>query len=53
LVLPDFQLFNVADRVATGEALPGTLIGGITVYALAYMGVFSGLAIYCFRHREL
>jgi len=51
--LPDFQLFNVADRVAAGEPLPGGLLVGIACYALAYMGVFSALAVFCFQRREL
>jgi ABC-type transport system involved in multi-copper enzyme maturation permease subunit len=53
LALPDFQLFNVADRVTAGDPLPGSLVAGIALYALAYLGVFSALAIYCFVHREL
>jgi ABC-type transport system involved in multi-copper enzyme maturation permease subunit len=53
LALPDFQLFNVADRVTAGDPLPGSLVAGIALYALAYLGVFSALAIYCFDHREL
>lgn len=53
LIFPNFQLFNVADKVAAGEALSLGVISGIAMYALAYMGVFSGLAVYCFHHREL
>jgi hypothetical protein len=53
LLLPDFQLFNVAERVAGGENLTVGLISGLAAYALAYTTVFSGLAVYCFRHREL
>lgn len=53
LVLPDFQLFNFAEKVAAGENLSVGVIGGLAAYALAYMAVFSGLAVYCFRHREL
>ncbi|HUJ42494.1 MAG TPA: ABC transporter permease subunit [Opitutaceae bacterium] len=53
LMLPDFEPFNVSGRVAAGEGLPVGLIGGLAVYALAYMAVFGGLAVYCFRHREL
>ncbi|MDD2763862.1 MAG: ABC transporter permease [Opitutaceae bacterium] len=53
LALPDFQLFAVADKVAAGESLPLNLVGGIAIYAVGYMAVFSGLAVYCFRHREL
>ncbi|MFA5058621.1 MAG: ABC transporter permease [Opitutaceae bacterium] len=53
LMLPDFQLFAVADKVAAGESLPLSLVGGIAIYALGYMAAFSGMAVYCFRQREL
>jgi hypothetical protein len=53
LVLPDFAAFDVSGRAAAGENLSAGLIGGLAVYALAYMAVFAGLAVYCFRHREL
>jgi ABC-type transport system involved in multi-copper enzyme maturation permease subunit len=53
LVLPDFQLFNIAEKVAAGGDLAVGAIGGLAAYALAYTTVFSGLAVFCFRHREL
>ena len=53
LVFPNFQLFDVADRVAAGGTLSIGLISGISAYALAYLSVYGGLAVYCFRHREL
>jgi hypothetical protein len=52
-VFPNFQLFDVTDRVAAGGTLSAGLIGGIAAYALAYLGVYGGLAVYCFRNREL
>ena len=53
LVFPNFQLFNVGDQVALGEALPGNLYGLIIPYALAYVAVFSCLAVYSFKQREI
>ena len=53
LLFPNFQLFDVTDRVGAGETLSAGLIGGLAAYALAYMSVYGGLAVYCFRHREL
>jgi ABC-type transport system involved in multi-copper enzyme maturation permease subunit len=53
LVFPNFQLFDVTDRVAAGGTLSFGLVGGIAAYALAYLGVYSGLSVYCFRNREL
>jgi ABC-type transport system involved in multi-copper enzyme maturation permease subunit len=52
-VVPDFEVFNVADAMATGASLPPGLVGRITIYGFAYIGAFGGLAVYCFRHREL
>ena len=53
LVFPNFQLFDVTDRVAAGGTLSVGVIVGIAVYALAYLSVYGGLAVYCFRNREL
>ncbi|HUL51892.1 MAG TPA: ABC transporter permease subunit [Opitutaceae bacterium] len=53
LALPDFEAFNVSGRVAAGESLSPGQLGGLATYALAYMAVFAGLAVYGFRHREL
>jgi hypothetical protein len=52
-ILPDFELYNMVDRVtAVGPPSAGYL-GGITLYSLVYMSVFGSLAVFCFRHREL
>lgn len=53
LIFPNFQLFNVGDLVALGERLPLTVFGQISLYSLGYILVFSGLAIYSFRQREI
>ncbi len=53
LALPDFQLFAVADRASAGGPWPGGMLAGIAVYALAYMGVLTALAVWFFRRREL
>lgn len=53
LLAPDLRLVDVAEKTAAGEPLPAGLIGGITVYAVIYIGLFAALAAYCFRHRDL
>lgn len=53
LVFPNFQLFNVGDLVALGERLPLAVFGQIALYSIGYILVFSGLAIYSFRQREI
>lgn len=52
-ILPDFGLYDVADAVAAGGALSMTYLVGIALYSAAYVGLFGGLAVFCFRHREL
>jgi ABC-type transport system involved in multi-copper enzyme maturation permease subunit len=52
-IVPDFGLYDVADGVAAGGALPTTYLAGISLYSVAYVGVFGGIAVYCFCHREL
>ena len=52
-LLPDFDLFDVVDRVTVGSPLSAGYLGGITLYSMVYIGAFGSLAVYCFRHREL
>jgi ABC-type transport system involved in multi-copper enzyme maturation permease subunit len=52
-ILPDFELYDMVDRVTGVEPLSAGYLGGITLYSLFYLSAFSGLAVYCFRHREL
>jgi len=53
LIIPDFGLYDVADGVAAGGSLPASYLGGIALYSAAYVGFLVGLAVFCFRHREL
>ena len=53
LVVPDFELYDVADQVAAGGALSTGYLVGITLYSAIYVSLFVALAVYCFRHREL
>jgi ABC-type transport system involved in multi-copper enzyme maturation permease subunit len=53
LAIPNFEFYDVADRVATGGALSPVYLAGITLYSLIYVSLFAALAIVCFRHREL
>lgn len=52
-IFPNFQLFNVGDRVADGEALSTTVVAGSAAYGLLYAAVFVGLAVFVFRRREI
>ncbi|HZL45069.1 MAG TPA: ABC transporter permease subunit [Opitutaceae bacterium] len=53
LMVPDFELYDVADGVAGGGALSAGYLGGIMLYSAAYVSLFVALAVFCFRHREL
>ena len=52
-VLPDFQLFNLTDTMGGGETLGWSSLGRVVLYALAYMAAACGLAVFCFRRREI
>ncbi len=52
-VFPNFQLFNVADQIGVGAALDPLVFVRVAAYALIYIGVFCGLAVYSFSRREI
>ncbi|MEY4488372.1 MAG: hypothetical protein RIQ79_880 [Verrucomicrobiota bacterium] len=53
LIFPNFQLFNLGDEIGQGAALDPMLAGRVAVYAVAYIAVIGGLAVYSFRNREI
>lgn len=52
-IFPNFQVFNIGDQVAMGEAIPLDLALRIVGYALIYVVVFNLLAVFSFRKREI
>jgi ABC-type transport system involved in multi-copper enzyme maturation permease subunit len=52
-VFPNFQLFNLSDDIGQGAGLNTVLAGRVAVYALVYIAVIGGLAVYSFRNREI
>ena len=52
-IIPNFQIFNVGDRLAAGEALDASVAGGSLLYGAFYVAVFLALAILVFRRREI
>lgn len=52
-VFPNFQLFNIGDRVAAGEDVSSALIIRVAAYAVVYLVVVLGLATFMFRRREV
>jgi len=53
VAFPNFQLFNVGDRVAAGDDVPMWVIARAGTYALLYLGVVLALAAFMFRRREV
>ena len=52
-VFPNFQLFNLADQIGVGTGIDTFVFVRVAGYALIYIGVFGGLAVYSFSHREI
>jgi ABC-type transport system involved in multi-copper enzyme maturation permease subunit len=51
--LPNFRNFDFKDQVAYGDAVPLAVMGAVTAYAAAYIGVVLLLGLVAFRSREL
>jgi len=52
-VFPNFQMFNVGDRIAAGQPIDPAVLGGSAAYGGLYLAVFLVLAIHVFRRREI
>ena len=52
-IFPNFQLFNLGDEIGVGAGIDPAVFGRITLYAVIYIFVFGGLAVYSFRKREI
>jgi ABC-type transport system involved in multi-copper enzyme maturation permease subunit len=50
--LPNFRNFDFKDRVAYGDPVPLHVLGWVTLYALAYIGLVLGLGLKVFRSRD-
>jgi ABC-type transport system involved in multi-copper enzyme maturation permease subunit len=51
-VLPNFEDFNVIDKVAHGARIPGVFVIANTCYALLYIAVLLSGAVLIFEERE-
>ena len=52
-IVPNWQLFWMADALAAGTTISGTYMGYGCVYTLCFMVVFSGVAVLLFTFREI
>ncbi len=52
-IFPNFQLFNLADQIGQGSGVSPVVALQVAGYAVAYIGVIGGLAVYSFRNREI
>lgn len=53
LMFPNFQLFNFADNVGAGVAVPWDRVARVSVYAMGYIAAVCALSVYSFRKREI
>jgi len=53
VLFPNFQLFNVADALGAGGALPWGRVVRVACYALVYIAVAGALSVLSFRKREI
>ncbi len=52
-VFPNFQVFNLADQIGIGHGIDPGVFLRVGAYALTYIAVFGGLAVYSFSQREI
>jgi ABC-type transport system involved in multi-copper enzyme maturation permease subunit len=52
-LIPNFQIFNLGDWVASGESLPYSLVWQAGAYGILYWVSVSCLAVYSFSKREI
>ena len=52
-VFPNFQVFNLADQIGIGHGIDAFVFVRVGGYALIYIAVFGGLAVYSFSQREI
>jgi len=52
-VFPNFQVFNLADQIGIGAGIDAMVFMRVAGYALIYIAVIGGLAVYSFRNREI
>jgi ABC-type transport system involved in multi-copper enzyme maturation permease subunit len=50
--MPNFRNFDFKDRVVYGEAVPAGVLGWVTLYAAAYVGIVLALGLASFRRRD-
>ncbi len=52
-VFPNFQVFNLAEQIGPDSGVDGLVALRVAAYALTYIFVLGGLAVYSFRQREI
>ena len=53
LVFPDFQIFNLVDDVAAGNAVPAAMFFKTAALGLGYVGTYTFVAYLSFANKEL
>ena len=52
-LIPNWQLFWMADALAVGKTIPWAYVAYGAIYIILFMGMFLGLAVLLFRNREV
>jgi len=52
LVIPDFQIYNIADSVSAGQTVPLPLMAQMSVLTLMYVVIFTIAAWFLFSDKE-
>jgi ABC-type Na+ efflux pump permease subunit len=53
LVFPDFQIFNLVDDIAVGNAIPFSMFLHTFGLGMGYVGIYALVAYLIFAHKEL
>lgn len=52
LLIPDFRVFNISDKIIAGEAIAPGLMATMAGLAALYVAVYSAIALYLFIDKE-
>lgn len=52
LIIPDFRVFNLSDKIIAGEVMTSGMMAGLAGLAGLYVAVYSAIALYLFIDKE-
>jgi ABC-type transport system involved in multi-copper enzyme maturation permease subunit len=51
-LIPDFRVFDLKDHAAYGDPIPLSVLGDVTLYAAAYVGLLLAAGVVVFRRKD-